>query len=80
MAQANTQYLAIMQLDNIELLNGRHEQTPEGRLIRKEITRREKCGYWKGEFPVHKGSIDGALQTPSVVGTVRIVKGGKSAR
>ena len=80
MAQVNTQYLAIMQLDNIELLDRRHEQTPEGRLIRKEITRREKCGYWKGEFPVHKGSIDGTLQTPSVVGTVRIVKGGRSAR
>ena len=80
MAQVNTQYLAIMQLDNIELLDRRHEQTPEGRLIRKEITRREKCGYWKGEFPVHKGSIDGTLQKPSVVGTVRIVQGGSSAR
>tara|TARA_R100000231_G_scaffold116511_1_gene86825 strand:+ start:2192 stop:2431 length:240 start_codon:yes stop_codon:yes gene_type:complete len=79
MAQVNTQYLAIMQLDSIELEKRRHEQTPEGKLIRKEITRRNKCGYWKGEFPVHKGGIDGTMQTPSVVGTVRIV-GGTSAR
>jgi len=80
MAQANTQYLAIMQLDSIELEKRRHEQTPEGKLIRKEITRRNKIGFWKGEFPVHKGGIDGTVQTPSVVGTVRIVKGGRSAR
>ena len=80
MAQVNTQYLAIMQLDSIELLDRRHEQTPEGKLIRKEITRREKIGFWKGEFPVHKGGIDGTMQTPSVVGTVRIVQGGSSAR
>ena len=80
MAQANTQYLAIMQLDSIELEDRRHEQTPEGKLIRKEITRRNKIGFWKGEFPVHKGGIDGTVQTPSVVGTVRIVKGGRSAR
>ena len=80
MAQVNTQYLAIMQLDSMELDKRRHEQAPEGRLIRKEITRREKCGYWKGDFPVHAGGIDGTIQTPSVVGTVRIVKGGSSAR
>ena len=80
MAQVNSQYLAIMQLDSIELEERRHEQTPEGKLIRKEITRREKCNYWKGDFPVHKGGLDGTVQTPSVVGTVRIVSGGARGR
>ena len=75
MAQVNTQYLAIMQLDNIELEDRRHEQTPEGRLIRKELTRRNAIGFWKGEFRTHGGGIDGTLQTPSRVGTVTIVKG-----
>ena len=80
MAQVNTQYLAIMQLDNIELEDRRHEQTAEGKLIRKELTRRDAIGFWKGEFRTHRGGIDGTVQTPSVVGTVRIVKGGASAR
>ena len=79
MAQANTQYLAIMQLDSIELEKRRHEQTPEGKLIRKELRRRDAIGFWKGEFRTHRGGIDGTVQTPSVVGTVRIV-GGRSAR
>ncbi len=78
MAQVNSQYLAIMQLDSIELEERRHEQTPEGKLIRKEITRREKCNFWKGEFPVHKGGRDGEMQTPSRVGTITTyVKGAK---
>tara|TARA_B100000963_G_scaffold250435_1_gene219390 strand:- start:1983 stop:2219 length:237 start_codon:yes stop_codon:yes gene_type:complete len=78
MAQINTQYLAIMQMDSIDLLARRQEETPSGRLIRKEITRREKCGYWKGEFPVHKGGKDGTMQTPSRVGTVTTyIKGAK---
>lgn len=80
MAQVNSQYLAIMQLDSIELEDRRHEQTPEGKLIRKEITRRNKCNYWKGEFRTHRGRIDGTVQTPSVVGTVRIVSGGTRGR
>tara|TARA_B100000900_G_scaffold401554_1_gene406358 strand:+ start:298 stop:534 length:237 start_codon:yes stop_codon:yes gene_type:complete len=75
MAQVNTQYLAIMQLDNIELEDRRHEQTAEGKLIRKELTRRDAIGFWKGEFRTHGGGIDGKLQTPSRVGTVTIVKG-----
>ena len=75
MAQVNTQYLAIMQLDNIELENRRHEQTPEGKLVRKELRRRDAIGFWKGEFRTHGGGIDGTLQTPSRVGTVTIVKG-----
>ena len=78
MAQINTQYLAIMQMDSIDLLARRHEKTPSGKLIRKEITRREKCNFWKGEFPVHKGGRDGEMQTPSKVGTITTyVKGAK---
>tara|TARA_B100001057_G_scaffold408873_1_gene423291 strand:+ start:101 stop:337 length:237 start_codon:yes stop_codon:yes gene_type:complete len=75
MAQVNTQYLAIMQLDNIELEDRRQEQTVEGKLIRKELIRRDAIGFWKGEFRTHGGAIDGTLQTPSRVGTVTIVKG-----
>jgi len=80
MAQANTQYLAVMQLDSNELIARREEQTPMGKLIRKEIQRRKSLGsgYWKGEFAVHKGGIDGTIQTPSRVGTIRTyVKGSK---
>lgn len=78
MAKIDSRYLAIMQLDSNELEARRHEQTPEGKLIRKEITRRNAINYWKGDFPVHKGGIDGTMQTPSVVGTVRTyVKGSK---
>ena len=77
MAKIDSKYMAIMQLDSNELERRRQEQTPEGKLIRKEITRREKINYWKGDFPVHKGGKDGTMQTPSVVGTVRYVKGAK---
>ena len=78
MAQVNTEYLAIMQLDSNELDARRNEESSEGRLIRKEITRREKINYWKGDFPVHKGGRDGTMQTPSRVGQViTYVKGSK---
>ena len=78
MAQVNTQYLAIMQLDSNELYARRNEMNSDGRLIRKEITRREKINYWKGDFPVHKGGRDGTMQTPSRVGQViTYVKGSK---
>ena len=78
MAQVNTEYLAIMQLDSNELDARRNEESSEGRLIRKEITRREKINYWKGDFPVHKGGRDGTMQTPSRVGQViTYVKGAK---
>ena len=78
MAQVNTQYLAIMQLDSNELYARRNEMNSGGRLIRKEITRREKINYWKGDFPVHKGGRDGTMQTPSRVGQViTYVKGSK---
>ena len=78
MAKIDSKYMAIMQLDSNELERRRQEQTPEGKLIRKEITRREKINYWKGPFAEHKGGRDGIMQTPSVVGTVRTyVKGSK---
>ncbi len=78
MAKIDSKYMAIMQLDSNELIARRQEQTPEGKLIRKEITRREKINYWKGPFAEHRGGRDGIMQTPSVVGTVRTyVKGSK---
>ena len=78
MAQVNTQYLAIMQMDSNDLYARRNEMSSEGKLIRKEITRREKINYWKGPFAVHKGGRDGTMQTPSRVGQViTYVKGRK---
>ena len=77
MAKIDNTYLDIMQMDSNDLIARRQEMTPEGKLIRKEITRRDKINFWKGDFPVHKGGKDGTMQTPSVVGTVRIIKGGK---
>ncbi len=77
MAKIDNTYLSIMQMDSNDLIARRQEMTPEGKLIRKEITRRDKINFWKGDFPVHKGGKDGTMQTPSVVGTVRIIKGGK---
>lgn len=78
MAKIDSTYLAIMQMDSNDLIARRQEQTPEGKLIRKEITRREKINYWKGDFPVHKGGRDGTMQTPSRVGQViTYIKGSK---
>lgn len=78
MAKVNTEYLAIMQMDSNDLYARRQELSPEGKLIRKEITRREKINYWKGPFAVHKGGRDGVMQTPSRVGQViTYVKGSK---
>ena len=77
MAKIDNTYLSIMQMDSNDLIARRQEMTPEGKLIRKEIPRRDKINLWKGDFPVHKGGKDGTMQTPSVVGTVRIIKGGK---
>tara|TARA_B100000131_G_scaffold297054_1_gene315468 strand:+ start:453 stop:695 length:243 start_codon:yes stop_codon:yes gene_type:complete len=80
MAQVDKLYLEIMQMDNVDLLNRSQEQTHEGKLIRKEITRRKNCGnIWIG--PHIKWTIgDEVIETPSTVGTVRIVKGGTSVR
>jgi hypothetical protein len=80
MAQVNTEYLAVMQLDSNELIARSDEQTPMGKLIRKEIQRRKSLGfgYWKGDYAVHKGGIDGTIQTPSRVGTITTyVKGSR---
>jgi hypothetical protein len=78
MAQMNTQYLAIMQLNSVELLARRHELTHEGRLIRKEIRRREATGFWKGEFVTNRGTAERAQEIESKVGTVTTyVKGAK---
>ena len=71
MAQVNSQYLAIMQLDSIELEDRRHEQTPEGRLIRKELTRREAIGFWKGGFA--EVSVKQEDEVQGTVGQVRVV-------
>ena len=77
MAQANTEYLAVMQMDNVELLAKSQELTRTGKLIRKEIMRRKKCGnHWQG--PYQKWNLGSeVIETPSRVGTVTIVSGGK---
>lgn len=70
MAQVNTEYLAVMQMNNVELLAQRHELTRTGKLIRKEIMRRKQCNnYWKGPHQVWNLGEE-AIQTPSRVGTV----------
>lgn len=78
MAQVNTEYLAVMQMDNVELLAQRHELTRTGKLIRKEIMRRKKCGnYWKGPHQTWNLGSE-VIETPSTVGTViQYVKGSK---
>ena len=77
MAQVNTEYLAVMQMDNVELLAKRQELTRTGKLIRKEITRRKNCGnHWKGPYQTWNLGSE-VIETPSRVGTVTIVSGGK---
>tara|TARA_R110000851_G_scaffold155315_1_gene297705 strand:- start:411 stop:656 length:246 start_codon:yes stop_codon:yes gene_type:complete len=44
------QLLDIMQLDSVDLLSREGEQGTVGAGIRKEITRRNAIGYWKGDF------------------------------
>ena len=44
------QSLDIMQLDSVDLLSREGEQGTVGARIRKEITRRNAIGYWKGDF------------------------------
>ena len=39
-----------MQLDSVDLLSREGEQGTVGARIRKEITRRNAIGYWKGDF------------------------------
>lgn len=77
MAQANTEYLAVMQMDNVELLARNQELTRTGKLIRKEITRRKKCGnHWQGPYQQWNLGSE-VIETPSRVGTVTIVSGGR---
>lgn len=63
--------LTFMTADSKDLYARRHEQTPEGAAIRKEITRREKCGFWLGDFPEVKTKEQKIEE--SRVGQVRIV-------
>ena len=80
MAQVDKLYLEIMQMDNVDLLSRSQEQTHEGKLIRKEITRRKRCGnIWIGPH-IQWTMGDEVIETPSTVGTVRIVKGGTNVR
>ena len=44
------QLLDIMQMDSVDLLSREDEQGTVGARIRKEITRRNAIGYWKGDF------------------------------
>ena len=44
------QLLDIMQLDSVDLLSREGEQGTVGARIRKEISRRNAIGYWKGDF------------------------------
>ena len=44
------QLLDIMQMDSVDLLSREGEQGTVGARIRKEITRRNAIGYWKGDF------------------------------
>ena len=63
--------LTFMTADSKDLLARRFEQTPEGAAIRKEITRREKCGVWLGDWP--EGQVKEKKERESTVGQVRIV-------
>ena len=47
MAKIDSTYLAIMQMDSNDLEARRHELSPEGKLIRKEITRRNKINFFR---------------------------------
>ena len=63
--------LTFMTADSKDLLARRFEQTPEGAAIRKEITRREKCGFWLGDFP--EVNVKERKELESKVGQVRII-------
>ena len=61
--------LDIMQLDNLELLQYRNEVGKFGADVRKELTRREAIGFWKGGF-----AEVSVKQEDEVQGTVGQVK------
>ena len=64
--------LTFMTVDSKDLYARRHEQTPEGAAIRKEITRREKCGFWLGDFPEVKQKE--TKEEESKIGQVRYLR------
>ena len=65
------QLLEVMNMDNLVLHSREGEQGADGRMIRKELMRRQAIGYWKGDFA--KYEINDKDEPESVVGTVRIV-------
>ena len=64
------QLLEVMNMNNLDLLSREGEQGTDGRMIRKELTRRQAIGYWKGDFAKYEIKDE---QVESVVGTVRVV-------
>ena len=64
------QLLEVMNMDNLVLHSREGEQGADGRMIRKELTRRQAIGYWKGGFAKYEIKDD---EPVSAVGTVRIV-------
>ena len=64
------QLLEVMNMDNLVLHSREGEQGADGRMIRKELRRREAIGYWKGDFAKYEIKEE---EPESVVGTVRIV-------
>ena len=63
--------LTFMTADSKDLYARRHELSKDGAAIRKEITRREKCGFWLGDFPEVKQKE--IKEEESKVGQVRVV-------
>tara|TARA_A100001015_G_scaffold318263_1_gene437628 strand:- start:1771 stop:1968 length:198 start_codon:yes stop_codon:yes gene_type:complete len=63
--------LTFMTADSKDLYARRHELSKDGAAIRKEITRREKCGFWLGDFPEVKTKE--TKEEESKVGQVRVV-------
>ena len=63
--------LDIMQLDNLELLQYRNEVGKFGADVRKELTRREAIGFWKGGFA--EVSVKQEDEVQGTVGQVRVV-------
>ena len=64
------QLLEVMNMDNLVLHSREGEQGADGRMIRKELRRREAIGYWKGDFAKYEIKDDEPVST---VGTVRVV-------
>ncbi len=63
--------LDIMQLDNLELLQHKDVVGKFGAAVRKELTRREAIGFWKGGFA--EVSVKQEDEVQGTVGQVRVV-------